>query len=151
FANQKFEGLKRLGFIYHGLVAYLFGGVVIAFLCNRVLDRPGFILFGQFVKIDFILLSLYTIAFPSLFVLMIVKGNRFSTQDRLPVFITSVLFIFIGVCLLVVPWFTSGTEVEAANLLVPGYALQLFAIAVILFSPLQQLTRRLSFVVLGVL
>src|SRR5262249_35121067 len=69
----------------------------------------------------------------------------------------SLLFLLMGVCLLLVPVHVSpigkvpGTDFSVGNYPAVTLLFQILWMAVILFSLLQQLTRRLGFVVLGVL
>ena len=62
-----------------------------------------------------------------------------------------------GVCLLLVPVIASpigkvpGTDFSIGNYLAVSVLFQILWMAVILFSPLPQLTRRLGYIVLGVL
>jgi hypothetical protein len=80
-------------------------------------------------------------------------------KERLWIVIDSLLFLFISGCLLIVPLSKiSGSSddllswIWALFLVFCWFALvQICWMAVILFSPLQQLTRRLGYVVLGVL
>jgi TIR domain len=74
------------------------------------------------------------------------------SKERLLAGVNSLLFIIMTICLLYLPLRREDVESEGYYLLL-GVVL-LFPIcwmAVILFSPLQQLTRRLGYVVLGVL
>ncbi len=78
----------------------------------------------------------------------------FVSKERLWVLMNSLLFFAIGFCLLIVPitevrfvdW-----DISPFTRLLLGATLPICWMAVILFSPLQQLTRRLGYVVLGVL
>ncbi len=77
-------------------------------------------------------------------------------KERSWVWIASVLFLFMGGCLVLAPlWQQAGTSSPTELALVFGFAwmvlFQICWMAAILFSPLKQLTRRLIFVVLGVL
>jgi len=78
-------------------------------------------------------------------------------RERSWVLIASLLFLAMSVCLLFVPLFfgvlRSGDASTAADesILFALALLQFSWMAAIIFSPLQQLTRRLGFVVLGVL
>jgi TIR domain len=73
------------------------------------------------------------------------------------IFIDSLLFLLMGVCLLLVPVIVSpigkvpGTDFSIGNYLAVSVLFQILWMAVILFSPLPQLTRRLGYIVLGVL
>jgi hypothetical protein len=90
-----------------------------------------------------LIIWLWLISFTIGYLMYFVKG-------RLWVFLNSLLFLFMIVCLLLVlfsdvppdDWVLSGVGLAA---------LEICWMAVILFSPVQQLTRRLGFVVLGVL
>jgi hypothetical protein len=81
----------------------------------------------------------------------------FFGKERLLILIASLLFLAMGGFLLVAPTFEAGvrTKGEQVSVLVfvgSGFILlQICWMAVVLFSPLQQLTRRLGFVVLGVI
>jgi hypothetical protein len=77
-------------------------------------------------------------------------------KERSWVLIASVLFLVMGGCLVLVPlWQQAGTVSVAESALLLSFAwivlFQICWLAVILFSPPQQLTRRLIFVVLAVL
>ena len=81
---------------------------------------------------------------------------EYFVKERAWVLVASVLFLFMGACLVLVPlWQQAGTTSPTELALVFGFGwvvlFQICWMAVILFSPLQQLTRRLVFVVLGVL
>jgi hypothetical protein len=152
-----------------------------------------FLLFLDFIVNDdttaLIVIGIYTIGFPICYLLLVVK-------ERSWVVITSLLFLFMSICLILVPLNTqfniysilTGTKgvLEQAGCLPDVKTLDdaikleercyglwerqaqdfwygqvsyvswivllpICWMGVILFSPLQQLTRRLSFVVLGVL
>jgi TIR domain-containing protein len=91
------------------------------------------------------LVVVWSIVFPMSYLMFFIKW-------RALVLIASLSFVFMGGCLLYLP-LTSLSSSEAAELkILSGFALlQICWMAVILFSPLPQLTRRLGFVVLGVL
>jgi TIR domain len=97
---------------------------------------------------------IWAIAFPTVYLLYFVK-------ERAWVVVASILFLFMAGCLLVAPFvhFFMPDTIETHSVLLTlrlavfsGAALlQLCWMAVILFSPIRQLTRRLGFVVLGVI
>jgi hypothetical protein len=85
----------------------------------------------------------WVIGFPIVYLICFVKG-------RLWAVVNSLLFLFMIACLLNVPL----SDISEDEWVLSGLALGVLVtcwMAVILFSPLKQLTRRLSFVVLGVL
>ena len=67
------------------------------------------------------------------------------------VVVNSLLFLFMSVCLLFVPYLSLGDAGSDVAGLATFILFPICWMAVILFSPVQQLTRRLGFVVLGVL
>jgi hypothetical protein len=77
------------------------------------------------------------------------------TKTRSWVIISSVLFGIMSLCVLILPLYTAAYETGLMIEVMKGLSvvtiLPVCWMAVILFSPLQQLTRRLGFVVLGVL
>src|SRR5262249_35069001 len=97
---------------------------------------------GVFEDLAIISTVILAIAFPIGYLLYVVK-------ERLLVLVTSLLFLFMGVCLLLVPLLTNPGTWLVFNLSAL-VLLQICWMTVILFSPLQQLTRRLGFVVVGV-
>jgi len=91
-------------------------------------------------------LSLFAIGFPIVHLLYFVK-------ERQLVWVTSLLFLCVSVCLLLVPFWDGydGTPEYVALFSVELIVFQVCWMVVVLFSPLQHLARRLGFVVLGVL
>jgi len=94
------------------------------------------------------LISTWGIGFPIGYLLYCVK-------DWSRVVINSILFTLMGLCLLYVPLDITLDDPPPAAVMLQflgvSVLFQILWMAVILFSPLQQLTRRLAFVVLGVL
>jgi hypothetical protein len=73
-------------------------------------------------------------------------------EERVWVFVAALLFSISGLCLLFVPLLQFNSPLGYLMFVSFGSIfLQICLMAVILSSPLKQLTRRLSFVVLGVL
>src|SRR6516164_5767090 len=76
------------------------------------------------------------------------------SKKRFVILTASFLFLAMGGCLLIAPIWSRRVESEVTVFVFIGSGfilLQICLMAAILFSPLQQLTRRLAFVVLGVL
>jgi len=92
----------------------------------------------------------WAIGFPVGYLMYCIKNRSF-------VFIDSTLFLLMGVCLLLVPIWEApianfpGADFDIVGFLALVVLFQILWMGVILFSPLRQLTRRLAFVVLGVL
>src|SRR5262249_23044224 len=84
------------------------------------------------------------LAIPVVYLLYVVK-------EGVLVLIASLLFLFMAGCLLILPLLHNDPDSAVVLALVLGGLLQIYWMAVILFSPLRQLTWRLSFVALGVL
>jgi TIR domain len=113
--------------------------------------RRAFDQFAVRTRVMSAIVWISAIGFPIGYLLYFVK-------DRTWVLIASLLFLFMGACLLFIPlwfrWSNPASESDYSLLVTVLSAFGLIQIcwmAVILFSPLQQLTRRLIFVVLGVL
>jgi hypothetical protein len=88
--------------------------------------------------------------FPTGFLLYVIK------ERRSLVFVNSVLFFVMATCLLWVPLLTVSEDAKdpvagLTFIFAIAFMFPIFWMAVILFSPVQQLTRRLGFVVIGVL
>jgi TIR domain len=90
-------------------------------------------------------LSLFAIGFPIVHLLYFVK-------ERQLVWVTSLLFLCVSVCLLLVPFWDGYDGTPEYVFLFSGQLIvfQVCWMVVVLFSPLQHLARRLGFVVLGV-
>jgi len=96
-----------------------------------------------------VVFSLCAIGFPIVHLLYFVK-------ERQLVLITSLLFLCVSVCLLLVPFWERYDYTENQGMYIALYSLELIVfqvcwMVVVLFSPLQHLARRLGFVVLGML
>ena len=146
-----------------GIVLYLAIWIVVNFtayiwdvdLFRQLLEQAGKGRIGALRSYEFLhrlndVLSFgLVMLFPVVYLLCVAK-------ERVLVFIASLLFLVMAGCLLILPLtlqLFSSKEGES-TLLIPiagGVLLQICLMAVILFSPLQQLIRRLSLVVLGVL
>jgi hypothetical protein len=124
------------------MVTYVVGALVTVTIYPKEIERPVIA-----VIIQFILLPL---TFPMGYLLYVGK-------ERVWVVIGSLLFLVMGGCLLIVPlneFVGSGGDHSTIETVVIGFSCtMLFPIlwmAVIIFSPLRQLTQRLVFVVVGV-
>jgi hypothetical protein len=129
------------------MVAALLGGVLLYPATTIVAGMLAFFLelflpFGFFVtRAVFVVCA---IAFPLVHLLYYVK-------ERLWVLISSLLFLFMSVCLLLIPSDEYLPNAQSLFSWLQVIVLQICWMAVVLFSPLRQLTRRLGFAVLGVL
>ena len=88
-------------------------------------------------------LLVWMLGFPLGYLMLFVK-------ERIWVVLSSLLFLFMQACLLAVP-LSNVPQDEWPLVVVGNIAFYTCWMAVILFSPVKQLTRKLSFVVLGVL
>jgi TIR domain-containing protein len=98
----------------------------------------------EFGPISVVLYVLFTLGFPLAYLLLVGRSRSW-------IVIASLLFLVMGTCLLMVPLVNeSGSNYWEVGVVI-GALFQVCMMAVIIYSPLQQLTRRLAFVVLGVL
>ena len=121
-----------------GVLLYLGGLVLLIFVATAFAPAN--------VYAQWALIFIFTICVPTSYQLYFLK-------ERMWFFIASLLFLVMVGCLLVAPIVAQDTEV-GAFLLVDVFfvfVFQIFWMAVMLLSPLQQLTRRLGFAVVGVL
>jgi len=147
---------------------YLAGGGVLVFLLIAPLLTLAGIVIGihtvVFKVVEYLekaifggnelVLNIWTIVMLLGYLLMPLSYLVYYTETRLWVIANSLLFLFVSVCLLVLPFNALRGYDETYITIAIGISmilLQVCWIAVIVFSPIQQLTRRLGFVVLGVL
>jgi hypothetical protein len=125
------------------MMMYVVGAFATEYIYPKEAERP--------IIAVVIPIFLLPITFPMVYLLCVGK-------ERLWIVIDSLLFLFMGGCLLIVPlteFVNSGVPhpvTEVVVILLSSTVLfPILWMAVIIFSPLRRLTRRLVFVVLGVL
>jgi hypothetical protein len=126
---------RKVGIFVCGVLLYLGGLVVLMFV-----PMNAFTSYEQYA-----VMFVFLIGVPLSYLLYFVK-------ERLWFFIASLSFFVMVGCLLIEPLSAENTDTAGALIdLSFVFLFQFFWMAVVLFSPLQQLTRRLGFAVIGVL
>ena len=141
--------MRKVGVFALGVLLYLVGIVAYSWLTSRIGETYTYGSMSFRVQSEkeayalSVVLYLILLGLPIGYLLFFVK-------ERLLAVIASLLFFVMVGCLLIVPLEVEDTE-SSFTIELPLFVFQIFWMAVILFSPLQQLTRRQSFIVLGVL
>jgi len=138
--GHKFASRFFAGVIYYVVMLFLAVGLIVVLLIFIPSKHSVVLLDTSLIDVFFVAL---VGGFPTCYLLYVVKDRR------LLVLVASVLFFFMALCLFWVP--LHGQSEPPYTELALLFMFPILWMAVILFSPLQQLTRRLGFVALSVL
>ena|SRR5215831_2297711 len=144
--------MKKVKLLILGILFYVFALLAILFALLAILFLGA--LGGSLLLVGFLPLMLLGLILPMAYLLYFI-------EERSWLVVNSLLFLVMSVCLLVLPMLPKGDTIDESSFNADAFylafylgtliLLQICWMAVILFSPVRQLTRRLGFVVLGVL